>query len=362
MFYIIQMHDTRARAMNFSYPDYLESDPKYGFTEARKRMTSVGALDTKVKSLGGKQLKSQDCKDVLPLFTAAKSELDMLEWRIRESRNRYNKSSRARPREAWSTYGCTLFLGEVYVAFVEPYLTAKRYIYIPFQYPKELPQWATEWQEYYSEKKLGVGEERKSYEVIVYSSTKRQLQGIPLLSQIYIFGHSSAGSQSLTAEASTTNPNDKVQWGQLARQMEVSGLSKEFWGKIKVWACQGGAASGTNPAFTQRFADRMRGLGYNNCEYFGYTSNLAAPSTFAFLGGRYTSDVNVKDESDDNLIKLAKGSVTIMEQLQRQFSPEFKASFALFDREVQLKFLRNELMRLAKIEKEMKPSDVRVDF
>ena len=200
---------------------------------------------------------------------------------------------------------------------------------------------------------------RSGFETIEHSLTGRPLKDIPLLSQIYILGHSSAGSDMLSPQVNTTNRLDTVHYNMLAKRMRDAGLSTEFWGRIKVYACKGGADSATGQAFTAKFADVMRTRwNYVNCEYFGYTVELAAPTTFELLEGRLTSALEVSDQ--ERLVEMARGSETIKAKL---FSPGFKAQMAQYtSQEAKREFLKHWLIRWLQMEKEKKPSSVRQQF
>jgi hypothetical protein len=324
--------------MYFSYPYFLESTPELGFAAAVQRLQNVATLVNTVKPLGIKKLNYQDCKEVARLYVAAQNELEMVDRRIRNSRDPVN------------TDGCWVFMACVHGSFVEPYQAAKRYIYIPFDWEtnRELKEWAKQWQAYY-------GAKQKNFEVIEYSVTGRPFKDIPLLSQIYILGHSSAGSDTLSPQQYTQNPRHRVWYSMLAKRIQDSGLLTEFWGKIKVYACSGGADSATGLAFTAKFADAMRAKNYVNCEYFGYTLPLAAPVTFEMFEGKLTSTLDLEDNK--KLVQMALGSETIKAKV---FSPSFKAELDRYKSiswDAGRLFLQNSLMIWLRTEKEKKPSD-----
>ena len=336
--------------MYFSYPQFLESTPEFGFAAAVTRLSRVATLVKRVKSIGPKRLTYQDCKEVTPLYVAAQNELEMVDRRSLEAMRTYSLRRGATPRLAFKTDGCWVLMACVHDTFVEPYQAAKRYIFIPFDYQnnKELKDWAKDWQAYYNKAK------QKNFEIIEYSSTGKPFTDIPLLSQIYILGHSSAGSDTISAAPGKFAY--KILCTGLADRMR--GLSTEFWGKIKVYACSGGAESATSQAFADKFAKAMRDKGYVNCEYFGYTVPLAAPSTFDLFEGRLTSTLDLDDKNQ--LVQMARGSETIKDKL---FSPEFRAKLdGCLSSEAKLLLLRNALMMWVSMEKEKKPSGLRRQF
>jgi hypothetical protein len=341
-------------AMYFSYPSFLESTPELGFADAVGRLGSVATLVNRVKRTGIDRLTYQDCKEVVPLYVAAQNELE----RVDETKSRA-QAYRVQPRIRWDsqvkTDGCWVLMSCVHATFVEPYRAAKRYIYIPFNSnTAELMGWAKKWQAYYQAK-------QKRFEIICGSDSFAK---IPLLSQIYILGHGSAGSDTIFPQQREMNKLNHVSFDVLANKMELAKLSKEFWGKIKVYACQGGADLVEEDlvkkqSFTTKFAKSMRERkGYVNCEYFGYTVSLAAPVTFEPFEGRLTSTLDLGDEKQ--LVRMAGGSNTIKDKL---FSPAFMAQYNQFSsHEAKKAFLRNQLMIWVSMEKETKPSQVRRQF
>lgn len=367
------MYDT-ARAMRFDYPQWIASNSE--FIMAKEQLTSVAALDTKVRSLGQKQLNSGDCEAVSDLFRAADSQLIPYE------------SGNVADAEPDDFLYCRMFLDAVNDAFVKPYVDAKRYIYIPFDpgesadmqaATEELLEWAAIWHSY-SRKKYGG---RRNYEVIVWSSREKRLENIPPLSRIYIYGHTSPGSDTLSP-CPGAPANLRVSFQKLTSQMLESGLSKEFWGRIKVWACSSAATSRTGRpdaaitpgdffsfstgrtvvyAFADKFAEAMRGVGYENCQYFGYLLDLAAPKAFELLGGRFANAMEL-DIKDDHSLLAALQAVQDRLYSDSQFRAKFTAKFEKVAdiaslSEEERGILANRVIRLNLFKK---PSSVRKEF
>lgn len=184
-----------------------------------------------------------------------------------------------------------------------------RYIYVPWNDASapELWRWAAEWEKF----SAGVG---KKFERVSYGTGQRPLHGINDLSQVYVLGHGAPGatalyksSQALPAHLLQGAHMERANWIKkelepldfsilLARLM-ADGLSQEFRGSVKIYACSGGLegkgavsslipTSLQNTSFTNLLANHMRRSGYKECEVVGYTEDLAAPTAFSVLGGR----------------------------------------------------------------------------
>jgi hypothetical protein len=101
------------------------------------------------------------------------------------------------------------------------------------------------------------------------------LRDLAATSQIYVQGHSEAGPENLTT---LRRKGLSLRYDQVAERMIASGLQETFGGVIKFYACSSGAAAAQVhepvPSFAKRCADYLRGKGYRNCRYFGYTADV----------------------------------------------------------------------------------------
>ena len=59
-----------------------------------------------------------------------------------------------------------------------------------------------------------------------------------------------------------------LRYNEVADRLIKPGLRTTFRGAIKLWHCHSGVAGDT--AYAKRFADYVRGEGYNSCDYYGY--------------------------------------------------------------------------------------------
>lgn len=95
----------------------------------------------------------------------------------------------------------------------------------------------------------------------------RQLRGPDDV--LYIRGHCSAGSGTLSSSDSTL----AIDAGELVDLLE-EGLSTSFSGRIKVFACESAVNMWRRKSFATRFADELVDRGYVRARVFGYTSDL----------------------------------------------------------------------------------------
>ena len=88
--------------------------------------------------------------------------------------------------------------------------------------------------------------------------------------EIYIFGHCSAGSNTLS-----NDDNVHLTYQEVADTLETSGLKKIFSGAIKIFACESGAPVGVTMSFAKKFAKHMfSDKKYMLARVYGYTKPL----------------------------------------------------------------------------------------
>lgn len=96
---------------------------------------------------------------------------------------------------------------------------------------------------------------------------------------LYILGHCSPGSTNLEASDRIedlyglnvdSEYGDHI--GNLAKLL--SGLRKNFAGKIKIYGCNSSAGCGAEKSFAQAFANKMWADGYKSCAFYGYNREL----------------------------------------------------------------------------------------
>jgi hypothetical protein len=105
---------------------------------------------------------------------------------------------------------------------------------------------------------------------------------------LYIMGQCTAGSTKLYS----LDRKFDVEADWIVTMLDTY-LSKEFPGKIKVYACHSatGGANKESP-FAKLFADAMRKAGYTRCSFFGYNAQVSG-----FASKTYKGDSNVTDNS-----------------------------------------------------------------
>jgi hypothetical protein len=121
-----------------------------------------------------------------------------------------------------------------------------------------------------------------------YTGQKVWEKGLPLLAQVYVYGHCEPGVPKMANDTET-----KILDGsQLALRLIASGMQKEFSGRVKIFACHSGVANHDDAAdeesMAEGLANAMRGRGYRSCEYFGYTEALRYSNSIeAATGHKY---------------------------------------------------------------------------
>lgn len=108
---------------------------------------------------------------------------------------------------------------------------------------------------------------------------------------LYLRGHCSSGLGYLESSdhQKTANTDEII-------AILKNRLGTGFAGRLKVYACESGASSGSlwwkEEAFAKKLSDAMIGAGWTECKYFGYTVEL---STWVINGHkRVGSDHNVR--------------------------------------------------------------------
>lgn len=256
--------------MKFPFPAEMQS----ALTEPAQRLARFAALVNAAKALGDKDLTQEDCEQIFPLYEPATKEVDLV---VRGTRNARHPIPTEKARE---------FLASVFLYLIDPLTKMKRYVFMPFdQGDQELESWGKAW--------AGISNEKKGFEYHQFSPYKKPFANAPLLSQIYIIAHGSAGSKTVA-----TSGGLQLGFDTLAYRMKQSGLVPQFWGKIKVYACSAGKEGpGNAKAFTELFATCMRSnYQFKHCQYFGYQTNLRTPLTFA-TAGKYTHTTEVADKA-----------------------------------------------------------------
>jgi hypothetical protein len=265
-------------AMFFLFPRHLERS----LMDAQRQLATLTALVRATFALQGRPLTTADCKNVKPLYDAAKEAVQRANLRsvLPSATTAGGTTLQARNRKPINKEGCDAFLSIVYATFVAPLIAMKRYVFVPFDGHSEIDDWAQAWVS-------GAHGEKKGIESHKFEQGKKPFANIPLLSQIYILGHSKPGQQALGTSENLdgTRMNFRI----VADRLALSGLDTQFWGKIKVYACSSGTAAGPDKSFAERFANYMRkDKKYTNCEYFGYNAVMRTPESFDLLGGKYT--------------------------------------------------------------------------
>lgn len=87
------------------------------------------------------------------------------------------------------------------------------------------------------------------FEVALYTGTTVKKVKSCIGGQIYVFGHCSSGSDTLSNDA-----NNHLTYREVADRLEASGLRKIFAGALKIYACESGAHPQTALSFAKKFA------------------------------------------------------------------------------------------------------------
>jgi hypothetical protein len=88
--------------------------------------------------------------------------------------------------------------------------------------------------------------------------------------QLYIRGHCSEGAKELTS----SDRKKTVDVDTLADALKELGLSPQFEGRIKIFACVSGVDRDTQKSFAYRFAESLTSRGYIRLQVIGYTEKL----------------------------------------------------------------------------------------
>jgi|GEM_PF-4538131 len=105
---------------------------------------------------------------------------------------------------------------------------------------------------------------------VLYRDSPENLSRAGVGTHIYITGHGEPGSLRITANDETGQPSlDPLD---LAIQLQQRGLSKAFFGSIRLITCGSGFGS---ESFAQQFSRAMGTLGYRLCSIYGYTQDVA---------------------------------------------------------------------------------------
>ncbi|MGE8358949.1 hypothetical protein [Pseudomonas sp.] len=127
---------------------------------------------------------------------------------------------------------------------------------------------------------------------------------------IYIVGHCNAGSRFLSRRDDPSGQT--IAANALADELLNLGLSTDFAGKIKVYACNSAVPDGKKFSFAFWFAAEMRALKYLNCEISGY-ANVVSNS---YVGEHKVS-------ADEGVIdKLSEGDVEAVNKYRAKNSRE----------------------------------------
>ncbi|MCU1251848.1 MAG: hypothetical protein JWQ49_4877 [Edaphobacter sp.] len=105
---------------------------------------------------------------------------------------------------------------------------------------------------------------------VLYRDSPQNLSGAGAGTHIYITGHGESGSSRISANDETGQPS--LTPVDLALQLQERGLSKTFFGSIRIITCGSGFGS---QSFAQQFSAAMGSLGYRFCGIYGYTEDIA---------------------------------------------------------------------------------------
>jgi hypothetical protein len=94
-----------------------------------------------------------------------------------------------------------------------------------------------------------------------------------ILDQIYIVGHGAAGDPKIANDTGSAD----LPYNTIADRLILTGLPKTYAGDIKIYACRGGEANGTNLAFAKHFARYLiKEKKYYLTAVYGYVGKLTA--------------------------------------------------------------------------------------
>jgi hypothetical protein len=94
-----------------------------------------------------------------------------------------------------------------------------------------------------------------------------------ILDQIYIVGHGAAGDPKIANDTGSAD----LPYNTIADRLILTGLPKSYAGDIKIYACEGGEANGTNLAFAKHFARYLiKEKKYLLTAVYGYVGSLTA--------------------------------------------------------------------------------------
>ncbi len=254
--------------MRFSLPSWLET------TQWRLLCNTIPeclALLSAVRDLEGKDIYQTEARAIEKLWTAAGKGVD--EWERRRTmrgsakptlgQHRSGNSHMAGGRNMGVSDAALLLLTVVYDGIVVHVDRANVYHFYPFTVAEGQGK---------LDQLVGELQSRSGYKR--YSGQKLWENGIPLLSQIYVYGHCEPGIPKMVNDTETTILDST----QLAMRLIASGLQKEFSGRVKVFGCHSGVANHDNEddeeSVAEALANAMRARKYNSCEFFGYTEAL----------------------------------------------------------------------------------------
>jgi hypothetical protein len=195
-----------------------------------------------------------------------------------------------------------------------------------------------------------------------YTGARLWEEGLPTLSQLYIYGHCEPGMHKMADDTESKI----LDCAELAMRVKTCGLQGSFSGRVKIFGCSSGKSSDENDytAFAEEFARRMRlQFKYNDCEFFGYSEDLR-------FGGavkertvhKYTNTNDLPEQHTRNYAEQVVRDQQITALLAS--GPMTESEINLMEQQIRDRVEKSRL-RLARLWfkwNEQRASDVRVQF